>query len=292
MSGTAQQSVVCTIGTKVAWDDLKVFFFSLNLFNSSPPTIYLLCDTETKSRIEKDKENIYKGTLNVKDSLESYASMNRQIMERTRGKRYKTLWEDFMMEKATVLEWAFKDGAKSAFFFDSDITFFSTLPEVPASAKLALSPHFIKPVDELRYGHYNAGFVWTSDPAMPEKWRSAAERSRYYDQAALEELRFNEPTTYEFPVQVNYGWWRMFQGTESPDVLKSKWTIFRNEQVPSVGLRVEGKPLNSVHTHWGEKRDPVTKTFNLWLLQQIQKISNHPKAASFARFIVREFKLQ
>jgi hypothetical protein len=165
------------------------------------------------------------------------------------------------------------------------------LPAIPNDTLLGLSPHKIRPQDEARFGIYNAGFLYIKEKVIVDKWLLESLVSDFFEQMALNNVASAYPH-YIFGDHINYGWWRMFQGTETPDVLKSKWTIFRNEQIPSVGLRIEGKPLNSVHTHWGEKRDPVTKTFNLWLLQQIQKISNHPKAASFARFIVREFKLQ
>jgi hypothetical protein len=282
---------VCTISTFNAIQDLKTFFFTLDLFNTEKPTVYLLCDKQTS----EIANTFYKGPLVITLGLDKYKSeqeISRKRLTAQNGIEYKTMWEDFMMEKATIMDIALKT-EDAVFFFDSDICFMGPLPLI-TNAKIGVSPHMIKPIDEERYGKYNAGFLWTSDKRVPNIWREASKTSRFYDQAALEDVVsfFNKDEIHYFPIQNNYGWWRMFQGTESPDVLKSKWTIFRNEQVPSVGLRVEGKPLNSVHTHWGEKRDPVTKTFNLWLLQQILKISNHPKAASFARFIVREFKLQ
>ena len=275
---------VCTIATTPAAADLRVFLSTLELFNSPAPTVYLLCD----SAIHESPPQ-YKGTLKTSPALDTYKNHNRAQMEMTRGKAYKTMWEDFMMEKATVMELAFKEPQTSGVFFcDSDICFMGPLPQ--PICEIGVCPHMIKPADEQRFGKYNAGFVYTTDSTFPEKWRTAAKTSRYYDQAALEDIVAATPSTsvYEFPVQTNYGWWRMFQGTKAPQELVNQWSIFRREN--HSGICVSGEPLLSVHTHFTETRDPATREFNRVVFLYLCRLGKHAPAAALVKILTREFQ--
>jgi hypothetical protein len=272
---------VCTIATAGAVQDLKVFLKTLELFNTSPPTVYLLCDDALINQLPK-----YKGTLKTQTKLNRYAGLNRLAMSRLPGIEYKSLWEDFMMEKATVMAWAFQAGETRLFFCDCDICFMGPLPDVPPDATLGVCPHRIRQQDEQKFGKYNAGFVYTTDPATPAAWRKAALTSRYYDQAALEDL-VAEPNAkvYEFPTQTNYGWWRMFQADQPPAALQAEWSIFRSPN--TAGIRVSGEQLLSIHTHWGEKIDRVTLAFNLWVFTYLARLGSHTQP--FVHFLAREF---
>jgi hypothetical protein len=275
---------VCTIATTPAAADLRVFLSTLELFNFPVPTVYLLCD----SAIHESPPQ-YKGILKTSPALDKYKNHNRAQMEMTRGNAYKTMWEDFMMEKATVMELAFKEPQTSGVFFcDSDICFMGPLPQ--PTCEIGVCPHMIKPADEQRFGKYNAGFVYTTDSTFPEKWRTAAKTSRYYDQAALEDIVAATPPTsvYEFPVQTNYGWWRMFQGTKAPQELVNQWSIFRREN--HSGICVSGEPLLSVHTHFAETRDPATREFNRVVFLYLCRLGKHAPAASLVKILTREFQ--
>ena len=164
------------------------------------------------------------------------------------------------------------------------------LPEIPEKYKLALSPHEIRPQDEVKFGHFNAGFLWTSDPQMPELWRQASKRSRYYDQAALEELNDKFPT-YIFPSTINYGWWRMYQGVISPDKLQSDWSIFRT--ATTSGIKVKTAHLLSIHTHMLEKNDIITILFNRFVISKLKTLSlgKHKNAYLFLKFLANELKI-
>ena len=191
------------------------------------------------------------------------------------------------MEKATVLSWAFNSGAKSAYLMDSDISFMGPLPNDPVSTKLGLSRHRLRPGDELKYGIYNAGFLWTSDPTIPEQWLLAAKTSRYYDQAALEDLATAQPT-HEFPVQNNYGWWRMFQGVEPPITVQSFWSVFRNKDNANSGIRIYGEPVLSIHTHW-DQTTSTTKLFNDFIFSKLRLLGKYEPAQILSRFLAKEF---
>ena len=272
---------ICTIATITALKDIKVFLKTLELFNTSLPTVYLLCDSALKSKLPT-----YKGQLNVKTTLDEYKG-DRRIMTMTTGQTYATRWEDFMMEKATVLEWAFAEGHTQLFFCDSDICFMGPLPEVPNGTRLGVCPHRIRLSDELRFGKYNAGLVYTTDPEFPKLWRLAAHTSRYFDQTALEDVanKSDKAAVYEFPTQVNYGWWRMFQGTNSVEDLQAEWSIFRSPNTS--GLRVAGSSLLSIHTHFGERSDRVTAAFNEWVFKYLVLLGAHSQ--SLTKFLGQEF---
>jgi len=265
-----------------------VFFFTLSLFNSTLPTVYLLCDTATAKYISENK--LYKGNLIINTGLDNYGTVNRKSMTSQRGHLYKTIWEDFMMEKATVMDLAFEQ-EESVFFFDSDICFMGQLPQIPSTVKIALSQHMIKPVDEDRYGKYNAGFLWTNDKSVPNRWRTASKSSRFYDQAALEDVvkAYNKDEIYELPIQNNYGWWRMFQSTETVQTNQKRWSMFRNETIPSVGIRIDGSPLLSIHTHWSETADFVTRCYNIFVFGMLSRLGKHPPAQTLWRFLTKEF---
>jgi hypothetical protein len=280
-------AVVCTLSTYNAIKDLKVFLFTLSLFNEEKPKVYLLCDTKTANYLKENK--LYSGPLHIDTGLDRYGDVvSRTLMTGQRGVIYKTLWEDFMMEKATVMDIAFEKET-AVFFFDSDICFMGPLPEISNEAKIVVSPHMIKPCDEERYGKFNAGFMWTNDKRVPNLWREASKTSRFFDQAALEDVvkNFSPESVDVFPIQNNYGWWRMFQSTEQSSTLQKKWTIFRTDN--TVGLRVDGKQLLSIHTHWSEMIDTVTKQFNLWVYTCIKRLSKHSKAAALLKFLNKEF---
>ena len=279
---------ICTLATESCFNDLKTFLFTVQLYNNPCPKIYLLFD-----KFIEDKVELYDFVTAIPE-LEKYGTVDRQTMERTVGTTYKTKWEDFMMEKATIMEKAFDKKETSVFFTDCDICFMGPLPKIPEESKcsLALSPHLIRPMDEKRFGRFNAGFLWTSNPEVPGLWRKAAFTSRYYDQAALEEVA-TKMETYIFPKQTNYGWWRMYQGSESYDALQKEWSVFRGDAQNHSGIKVNNDHLLSVHTHWHEKKDPLTTHFNKFVISKLQILEKgkHKNAQLFLNFLTNDLKI-
>lgn len=271
---------VATLSTFNAFQDLKVFLFTLDLFNTVKPTVYLLCDSKTEAAL-KEQPPLYSGPIHINTGLDRYGEVSRKKMTGQRGTIYKTMWEDFMMEKATVIEQALTE-EPAVFFFDSDICFLGPLPLIPAEAKVAVSPHMIKPRDEDRFGKFNAGFMWTNDKRVPNMWRQASHTSRFFDQAALEDVvnNFQPENVYEFPKQHNYGWWRMYQSTESSINQQKQWTISR-----TAGISVDGQQLMSIHTHWSETVDLATRHFNLFVYNFLIRLGEHHQAKALYNFL-------
>jgi hypothetical protein len=265
---------VATLATNHALADLRIFLKTLALWNSELPTIYMFTDSPVEAALPSLQ---YPGQIIHKNVLQQYSGINRSQMEKIKGQQYGSLWFDFQAEKINLLQWAFDSGAPNVFFFDSDICFFAPLPKIPDGTLVALSPHLIRPGDEARFGKYNGGFLWMGTSTAVEAWRAACPESRFFEQAALECFNSPEWKLYEFPIQHNYGWWRLWQGRASHVEMKAGWSINRNKS-PS-GILVNGEPLCSVHTHWTEKGDLATAEFNQFVLNMLGKLqSSHAPA--------------
>jgi hypothetical protein len=166
-------------------------------------------------------------------------------------------------------------------FCDADICFFAPLPLIPGGTVLGLSPHRIRPADERRYGAFNGGFLWMSDASLVGVWRQACVTDpRFFEQACLETVasevaRVAGPiAVHEFPVTQNYGWWRMWQGTESPQTLAAAWTMNRRKMESASGILVEGEPLGSIHTHFKGPgaADATTQRFNAFVVDWLRRL--------------------
>ena len=278
---------VATLANRNAIPDLQILLSSLAIWNEVPPVIFLYCDEAVDEAITLGKI-AYPGKIMRNIILEKYGRILRPEMEKTPGKRFSTLWMDFMTEKILLLEWAnsIKENPHGIFLMDSDICFTAPLPSIPVGKKVALSPHYIKPGDTDKYGYYNGGFCWTKDSAMPKYWMEACKTARYFEQSALEEIpkKYNPEEVYEFPIQVNYGWWRMFQAEKNPIEVLRTWSYDRIDRSHS-GLTVEGKPVVCVHTHFYEKYDQITKEFNNLFLQRLSLCTRNLKTAKLAHIL-------
>lgn len=283
--------LIATLATKHSLPDLRIFLKTLQLWNSAaPPKIYIFTDTIVADAIPSIG---YEGEIVVNETLDEYSNYTRADMERLPGVGG-NLFFQFTLEKIKLLEWVFETEtvavSQGVFFFDADICFLGQLPNVPATATVGLSKHYIRQADESRYGKYNAGFIWIRDPRALEVWRTACGTSRFFEQAALE--CFDEPewadAVYSFPIQNNYGWWRLFQGEKSPEELRLGWRIHRAQG--HAGLLVQNSPLLSIHTHW-ITADPTTQMFNSFVSGILRTLSNsHVPAKRLLRILADSSK--
>lgn len=271
-----------TLATGVnAVKDLRFLLWSLEqVYKDACPDIYIYTDTDTSKLIPS-----YKGNCFLKIVLDSYHGLNRQQMERLPGKQFKTKWTDFMCEKIAAMRWAFEQTEEKhgLWFLDADIMLFDKLPELPKDTDVALAPHYIRAHDEAKYGRYNGGFLWLRQPASLDVWIQATHTSRFFEQAALEAVATSAKHLYEIPIQHNFGWWRLWQSSQSPDDISKQFGYGRN--LSGIGLTFDGKPVASVHTHWYEKTDPSTHKFNEFIKARLQKITVHKPAADYLQYI-------
>lgn len=281
-------------------------------------------------------------SLNVSPSFLPQ-SIDRRKMEQTRGVYFGTRHEDFMMEKAQIMDLAMRrcslssTGMTSAgdaqqnrlpfvLFLDCDVCTCAAwaLPAADerqptssvilessskddkakgatasihssssSSSLIAVSPHRIRKADERLWGRYNGGCFGTNDPMALFSWKKHTETSRFFDQASIEDVvrdwggvggggdplsapSHSSPANglfpqrrrvLEFPVQVNFGYWRLFQSETltSPALalrsnpLSGQMGIVRTNEMSRFSisqqdgqrlLLYDGAPLQSVHTHF------------------------------------------
>ena len=261
-------TTIATLVTgKQAVEDFKIFLYSLQLFISPLPALNIATDDETLPLLTG---LTYHGSREYYTIMNRYTGMDRKEMEA------KGLFKEYTSEKLRVIELAFVHAKDGVWFFDADICFFGPLPVLPATATVGLSPHYIRKSDTDLYGMYNAGFVWLKDVSWVTVWRDAIPESRFFEQAALEIVaKEAKEGLYEFDVNHNYGWWRMFQSPHSPTHQKEMFGINR---AIGAGITVENLPLGSVHTHFTQ-RTGITDDFNLFMGRQLSKIEKAHKPA-------------
>lgn len=277
MSGQSNSSIlyrpaaIAVMGNEHAYDDLCIFLDTLQLWNEDLPPIYCFCTKGLQMKIQTEMQR-YRGMIYYRQDLEPYVALNRQTMEQMPSQQgLSNFFHDFTIEKCELMKWALESVPESekergVLFCDADIAWFGPLVQIPRGKTLALSPHMIRKRDEAKYGEFNAGFLWTNRPTMPEEWKVASKRSRFFEQAALEELADNtlEKDLYRFDETVNYGWWRMFQSDIDASVKQHQWVFETNTKYS--GICVNGKSLVCIHTHF-KIDDYITKTFNMFVKQ-------------------------
>jgi len=286
-----RKMAVSTLANEHAVEDLKLLLFTLELWNTVPPAVYIYTDSKSVASIEALN---YKGQKVLHVALNPYTGLNRDQMERMKGKEFPSLFADFCAEKPRLIAWALQEEQKlgrsgGVFFCDADICHLGPLPVIPENVGLGLSPHMIRERDSARFGYYNAGFLYIRDIETTEKWRELCFSSGYFEQSCLEDLRVwfcNRSSAagfLSFPKTVNYGWWRLWQGDTTPEMLQAEWRIMRKEGY--CGISVAGEPLQSIHTHWSQQRDPPTYNFNKWVLGQLRKLTVVKKTKILINFL-------
>lgn len=276
-----KMSIVATIATGArAAAELKCLVLTLEMFEPGA-SLYVFTDSATNSLIPTS----YSIRIHKHEAMNTYLGKTRQEMEALPGKLYLSMWTDFMVEKIKVMEWALENSKdaikKGVWFLDADISLFARLPVFEAPKTLILSPHYIRLADERKFGHFNGGMIWTTSQKHLDVWRQATLQSRFYEQAALEDvwIACPEEERAELPPQVNLGWWRHGQSTESPPEIEKKLGFQR--QSGCMGLKYDGYILQSVHTHWNER-----SLFNNWIRSALKKIQNtHEPARRFLHAI-------
>ena len=285
---------IATLANEHAVADLAVLFFTLELWTPSPPTIYIFSDAPTIPTIEALP---YKGKKVIKDALAPYIGLNRATMERTPGKKFKTLFADFCAEKPRLLSWALDTEdvrADGVLFLDSDICHLGPLPSLASEVQLALSPHMIRKSDTDRFGVYNAGYLFLRNKEIANKWLELCATSRFFEQGCLEDLAIWVSGKWsggfeEFPTTVNYGWWRLWQGDRPSADLQKEWRILRRDGWS--GLAINSAPVQSIHTHWHIRDDMATMRFNIWILGELRKLTSVKKTAKLVAFLEKIVKL-
>lgn len=283
---------IALLANENALDDLTLFLETLLLWTPiDPPPLYVYCTQRVEDWFLPWKAK-YPNQIHLKVALEQYRSYSRKQMELLQSQKgLSNLFHDFTQEKCDLVEWALEslpetERERGILFCDADILWLGPVPKIPNGKQLALSPHMIRNHDEALYGKYNAGFLWTNSQQMPSIWREACKHSRFFEQAALEEVnaKLDGDSVYEFGPEINYGWWRLYQSSLPFLEQTKKWSIFRTNLGDSAGLFVEGKQVSCIHTHW-KTTDFTTQSFNTFISEKLKLLVGQPKIKKLLKLL-------
>lgn len=163
------------------------------------------------------------------------------------------------MSKANIISHALKN-ENDTLFLDSDIIVTNIINDIDNSKELGVSPQYIQKYHLDKTGFYNGGMLWTKNTNVPNDWIKYTEKSRYYDQASIEDLA-NNYSFFEFDENYNLQCWRYYLSNEP----KEKIGSYLSSQDNSIFYK--SKPLKFIHTHF---LDPRFKEFNETVFQHLQ----------------------
>ena len=186
--------------------ELVGLLLSLSVYHPNEK-IYILCDTKTKEIIDNMTPQP-KLQINWFIELDKYDGMNREIMTK------KGIWSDFQMSKANIIAYALKY-VNDTLFLDSDIIITDSINDIDMSKDLGVSPQFITQDHINKTGYYNGGMLWTKNKDIPNDWIFFTKKSRYFDQASIEDLA-KKYSYFEFGENYNLQCWRLLLSKESP----------------------------------------------------------------------------
>lgn len=243
LSNLRAPSSFTTVATMSVAKELFGLVTSLAKHHPGAP-LFIMCDSATM-RMFKDRWTDVRLEIRWIPSLDAYTGKTRAQME---GER---TWSTFQMSKSLVLDEALQRHT-DALFLDADILVTAPFVVCP-SARLGVSPGYIRDTHVLRYGYFNGGMLWTNDRTIPEAWRQATTHSRFYDQASIEDLvlSYSDPgDVFLWGEEVNLQGWRCLVGSLS-------FQDIANYMIPCperAAILIRDRPLVCLHTHFGDDK--------------------------------------
>lgn len=234
----------------------------LHLYPDTP--IYVACPTEIASRVALIAPSVVPvpRDLHHPGSVEVHNGFHRP---------------DAILLKMDAMEAALA-AHPDTLFFDADLVFLTGVTRPVGDYELLLSLNMAETPDmgrtAVRYGVFNAGFLWTSSRRFPDWWRQAylsqSQEVNFYEQTCLATAPAAFRTSY-FSYDHNYGFWR-----------------------GPVGLR----PTSSIHCHMTDAlpmgpwmrprvlplRRAVVQRIPAALLPLVREIGDHPKRVFFLHY--------
>lgn len=246
-------STICTNDCK---QELIGLLLSLSIHHPNS-NVYIMCDTETKENYELMS---FKPKLNIKwfITLDKYSKYNRADMERL------NIFAEFLDFKLCVINEALEI-EEDCLFLDSDIIVTDTIDDVDETKILGVSPGFVRKDICDQYGYFNAGMIWIKSKEIINKWRDYNKKSRYFEQASIEDLyEFYNKTNDVFIFDDNYNLqsWRFIVGEESGKQISSYLKPDPEKRI----IFYKNKPLKFIHTHFNK---PQFKDLNNFLIQKM-----------------------
>jgi len=227
-----------TVGYK---NELILLLKSLGI-NNPKSNIIIYVDTLLKRELEDFlKLNPIDLEIELVVKLDKYSNKNRTIMVK------EGIFKEFTIIKAEIIEYALSK-YKNTIFIDSDILVLNpiTIPNDYDKYDIGLCPHFILAKYTSRVGIFNSGFLFVSNKDFPEYWRNTTKKSRYYEQASLENCakRFK---TFSFGENYNVAWWKLDLG------IRGKVASYKLLTNDNHNLYYNKNPIIFIHSHFNNK---------------------------------------
>ncbi len=248
---------IATLCTDMSYNnDLKYLLNSVREYEPDMK-IYILCDSYVYNNVREDYKDL---NISVRNGLDKYSGMSRSDMD----KKDKNMFKELCFEKINCVEFSLEEN-DNCLYLDSDIILLNKLElNIPIEYECGLCPHNIIKENTDLYGYYNAGMMFIGNKEVCKTWRDNKVRSRFLDQACLEDIA-EIHKCYEFGDEYNYGWWRLFQCNNPQERLDK----FMASEINGGELLYNYVPIRTIHTHLHEKNDVQTLQFNNIILKLV-----------------------
>ena len=240
MTSMIPPSAFCSIATKSVCHELFALLLSLSVHHRGSD-VYIRSDTFTQKYILRSTPELPL-KIHWKLCLDEYTDKNRADME---GDEFM----EFLKHKIYVMKDALEE-KDDVLFLDADIILLAPQnheaynKDSATPCQLGVSPAYIKKENMDEVGMFNAGYIWTNEPSMPDKWLSLMKDSEYYEQKPIEKL-IEYFQTFLFDEEYNFQAWRL--------LLSSKDIRPYMENKEKV-LFYKTKPMKCIHTHFRDQR--------------------------------------
>jgi hypothetical protein len=218
-----------------------VLFLSSVALHHPGAHVYISSDSNTYEWfLEHAKVLFYRLNLHWSLALDKYnMRLKREEMEAS------NTWNDFMLEKVGVMETALRHH-NDTMLLDADFVLLEPvfIPLAEAGFQVGASPHYMKKSQADRFGLYNGGMLWTNQVGLGDVWRQASAVSRYYEQAAIEDLTRQYPY-FEFGPEHNVGFWRAVHDDVGPKEFYSHLYF----DAPTQMIKLRNQTVATFHTH-------------------------------------------
>ena len=249
-------SSFCTICTKKYKEYLLCFLLTLSIHHENA-IIYILCDRETKQYITDS-------TPKPKLKLKIYPTLNRYSLMTKKDMRKMGIWCDFQLTKLDIMKHAIEKSGDTL-YLDCDNIIISSFTDINGEKRLGVSENYVNDDKILEIGKYSSGMVWCSDIKIIDEWINEIPMSRYYEQAALEEV-VNKYSDVYFSFGENYNLRELRFDTDKFDEknIASRFVILDNN------IYYKGKILKNIHMRFKNKMNSV-ESYMLLKLRQSKK---------------------
>lgn len=235
----SKPSSFCSICTHSAAFELVGLLLSLSIYHPGSPMV-IISDSRTKYMIE---EITPQPNLNIKwlIMLNKYSNHNRTSMEQ------QGIFGEFLNFKAIAIQQALMDYSDTL-LLDTDIIVTGVISSIDKSKDLGVSPHYMKKEATDKYGYYNSGMLWTKHPEVSKDWIEFNKTSRFFEQAAVEDLA-KKYSHFCFGENYNIQGWRIYHHPEGKDAFMKNFGY--NDKIQQVFYK--NAQVKCIHTHLRDK---------------------------------------